>query len=47
MSVDFGDVEKVLAQRNRRTRALASEKVGNDLKYQLFCLVVQVKLVCK
>lgn len=47
MSVDFGDVEKVLAQRNRRTSARALENVGNDLKYQLFCLVVQVKLVCK
>ena len=43
MSGDFGDVEKVLAQRNRRTKARASEKVGKDLTYQLFCLVVQVK----
>jgi len=47
MSVDLDDMEKVLAQRNRRTKARASEKVGNDLTSQLFCLVVQVKSVCK
>jgi tetrahydromethanopterin S-methyltransferase subunit G len=46
MSVDLDDLEKVLAQKNRRTRARASEKVGRDLTYQLFCLVVQVKLAC-
>jgi hypothetical protein len=27
MSVDLDDMEKVLAQKNRRTRARASEKV--------------------
>lgn len=47
MSVDLDDVEKVLAQRNRRTRAKASEKVGKGFEYQLFCRVVQVKLTCK
>ena len=47
MSVELDDIEKVLAHRNRRTRAKASEKVGRDLTYQLFCLVVQVKLACK
>ena len=47
MSVDLDEMEKVLAQKNRRTKAKASEKVGKDLTYQLFCLVVQVKLACK
>ena len=47
MSVDLDEMEKVLAQRNRRTKAKASEKVGRDFEYQLFCLVVQVKLACK
>ncbi|MEM6613498.1 MAG: hypothetical protein AAF652_14810 [Cyanobacteria bacterium P01_C01_bin.72] len=47
MSVDLDEMEKVLAQRNRRTRAKASEKVGRDLTYQLFGLVVQVKWACK
>ena len=47
MSTGLDDMEKVLAQRNRRTKAKASEKVGRDLTYQLFCRVVQVKLACK
>ena len=47
MSVELDDMEKVLAQKNRRTKAKASEKVGRDLTYQLFCLIVQVKLACK
>jgi hypothetical protein len=46
MSVNIDDMEKVLAQKNRRTRARASEKIGNDLTYQLFCLIVQVKWSC-
>ena len=37
MSVELDDIEKVLAQRNRRTRAKASEKVGRGFEYQLFC----------
>ena len=44
MSVDLDDREKVLAQKNRRTKAKASEKVGKDLTYQLFCLTEGVLL---
>ena len=40
MSAGLDDIEKVLAHRNRRTKAKASEKVGRDLTYQLFCLVI-------
>ena len=43
MSAGLDDMEKVLAHGNRRTKAKASEKVGRDLTYQLFCLVVQAK----
>ena len=39
MSAGLEDIEKMLAQRNRRTRAKASEKVGRDLQYQVFCLI--------
>lgn len=42
MSVYLEDMEKVLAHRNRRARAKASEKVGRDSTYQLFCLVTRV-----
>ena len=47
MSAGLEDIEKVLVQRNRRTKAKTSEKVGRDLTYQLFCLVIQVKSACK
>lgn len=47
MSTELDDMEKVLAQRNQRTKAKASEKVGRDFTYQLFCRVVQAKLACK
>ena len=40
MSLDLDHMEKVLAQKNRRTKAKASEKVGKYLTYQLFCLIV-------
>ena len=39
MSINSGEIEKVLVHRYRRTRAKASEKVGKDLTYQLFCLL--------
>jgi hypothetical protein len=41
------DMEKVLAQKNRRTKANASEKVGRGLEYQIVCLIFQEKLACK
>lgn len=44
MSVNLEDVEKVPAQRNRRTKAKASEKVGRGFEYQLFCRVVKRKI---
>ena len=44
MSAGLDDMEKVLAQRNRRTRAKASEKVGRGFEYQLFCRVVKRKI---
>ena len=47
MSVDLDDMEKVLAQRNWRTKAKASEKVGTDLTYQLFCLILLKSLRIK
>ncbi len=34
MSVDLDDMEKVLAQKNRCTKARASEKVGSVFEYQ-------------
>jgi hypothetical protein len=37
ISVASGDLEKVFAQRKRRTRASASEKVGVDFEYQKVC----------
>ena len=40
-------MEKVLAQKNRRTKANASEKVGRGLEYQIVCLIFQEKLACK
>jgi hypothetical protein len=40
-------VEKVLAHKNRLTKASASEKVGKALEYQIVCLIVQEKLACK
>lgn len=43
----LSDVEKVLAHKNRLTKASASEKVGACLEYQIVCLIVQEKLACK
>ncbi len=40
-------MEKVLAHKNRLTKASASEKVGKALEYQIVCLSVQEKLACK
>ncbi|MBD2616038.1 hypothetical protein H6G94_33145 [Nostoc punctiforme FACHB-252] len=40
ISKDSWDIEKVLAQKNRRTKASASEKEGKCLEYQLVNLTL-------
>lgn len=42
--VGSGDVEKVTLQREERTKAMASEKVGKDLEYQAACLTFTRRL---